>query len=133
MSSSQSIDLELTRRSPANLRAALWALRAHARARRGVARDGIERPPLLPAPPVLPSAAVRGVLAVLHRRRASCLERSIVLQRWFASQGRPLELVIGVDASGETFGAHAWLEGENPPHGQDEGDYQEIHRLPALP
>ena len=132
MNSSRSIDLELPRHSPANLRSALWTLRAHALARRELRRAGIERTPPLPPPPSLPPAAIRGVLAVLRRRNASCLERSIVLQRWFASQGRPLELVIGVNSSGETFGAHAWLEGENPPHGQDESEYQEIHRLPAL-
>lgn len=131
--SATSIDRQLPRRAPENLRAAWWALGALRRARRGTRHGGIERPPELRPPPPLPAAAVRGVLAVLRRRRASCLERSIVLQRWFAAHDRPLELVIGVNPGAGEFAAHAWLEGESPPHGQQEGDFQEIHRLPALP
>lgn len=131
MSSSESIDRQLPRHAPENLRAAWWALRAHRQARRGTRRGGIERTPPLRPPPPLPAAAVRGVLAVLRRRRASCLERSIVLQRWFAAHDRPLELVIGVSPGAGEFAAHAWLEGESPPHGQHVGDFQEIHRLPA--
>jgi hypothetical protein len=131
VSSTEPIDLQLPRRAPANLRAAWWAQRALRRTRRELEGGGIERVPALSPPPSLPPAAIRGVLTVLHRRRASCLERSVVLQRWHAAHGQPLDLVIGVSPGPDRFGAHAWLEGEHPPHGQAEGDFQEIHRLPV--
>ena len=131
MSPARPIDLQLPRRSPANLRAAWWAQRALRRARRQLRSGGIERVPALSPPPALPPAAIRGVLAVLRRGRATCLERSVVLQRWHAAHDRPLDLVIGVSPGAEEFGAHAWLEGESPPHGQAEAEFEEIHRLPV--
>ena len=53
--------------------------------------------------------------AVLRRRSASCLERSVVLQRWHAAHGRPLDVVIGVKLPVSDFLAHAWLDGEPAP------------------
>ena len=91
-------------------RGALWAARALVAARRqlrarplGEVRVG--------APPALPSRAERGVTAVLRRGRASCLERSLVLQRWHAAHGERHDVVIGVTGPAD-FLAHAWLDGE---------------------
>ena len=107
------------------LRATLWALRAVAAARRQLRRDGINRIEL-PDPPDVPESAVRGVQAVLRRQPATCLERALVLQRWYGAHGRPHDVVIGVAGSAESFEAHAWLEGEDPGRG-----YRELSRVPA--
>ena len=103
------------RRPPslATLRAAWWAQRALRRARRQLGRRRAIDRIALPAPPALSEHAVRGVLALLRRRRHSCLERALVLQRWLAAHGQPRDVVIGVTSAGERFGAHAWLEGED--------------------
>jgi transglutaminase superfamily protein len=65
-------------------------------------------------------------MAVLRRRNATCLERSLILQRWYAAQGAPHDVVIGVTAPAGGFTAHAWLDGDS-----DEGahEFHEIHRL----
>jgi hypothetical protein len=107
------------------LRAALWALRAAGTARRQLRRDGLNRIEL-PEPPRVPENASRGVLAALRRRPATCLERALVLQRWYAAHGRPHDIVIGVAGTAESFEAHAWLEGEDPGRG-----YRELSRVPA--
>jgi hypothetical protein len=100
------------------LRAAWWATRAARSARRHLARSEIGvAMRRLPRVPDLPDSAVRGVDAVLVRRGATCLVRSIVRQAWLAAHGRPVELVIGVTAPGAGFAAHAWLEGDPPPEG----------------
>lgn len=62
------------------------------------------------APPL--DRAGRGVDAVLWRR-GSCLERSLVRQEWLKAQGRHVDVVIGVRGPSD-FGAHAWLDGEEP-------------------
>lgn len=107
---------------PRTLAAAAWAFAALRSARRQLAsgRLGDVR---IPAPPRLPAAARRGVDAVLRRRGASCLERSLVQQRWLAAHGEPRAVVVGVSAPSE-FTAHAWLEGEPVM-----AEYHEIARL----
>ena len=109
------------------LRAALWAQRALLHARRDLRAgrlEGIE----LPAPPSLPAAAERGVHALLRRRPATCLERALVLQRWYVARGAARAVVIGVRGPTEAFSAHAWLDGD--PDGES-GAFQELLRLPA--
>jgi hypothetical protein len=69
----------------------------------------------LAAPPRLAGDNPRIVLAVLRRVGASCLERSLVLQCWYASRGTCRSLVIGVTAPSSGFHAHAWLEGDSEP------------------
>lgn len=96
---------------PADLRAAAWTLREHADLRRRLEAEGAAA--TVGPPPPLPAAAARAVRATLRGRRASCLEAAIILQRWHAAHGRPLDLVIGVTAPGPGFHAHAWLEGED--------------------
>jgi hypothetical protein len=108
------------------LRAALWAQIALARARRMLRRRGIAEVSVGP-PPSLPSAAGRGVLAVLRRRPHTCLERALVLQSWQAAQGDPREVVIGVARNDGAFAAHAWLAGEAD---EQESQFHELMRLP---
>ena len=63
-----------------------------------------------------------GVERWLSYRRATCLERSLVMQRWLAALEEPRDLLIGVGAStttgvaagAGTVIAHAWLDGEDP-------------------
>ena len=106
------------------LRAALWAGITLHRARRGLRRQPL-REVRLKSPPPLPAAAVRGVTTVLRRRRASCLERSLVLQRWHSAHGEPHDIVIGVTGPID-FLAHAWLDGELDPAALP---YTEVTRL----
>jgi hypothetical protein len=107
----------------ATLRAAGWATRALVLTRRRLRRRGLART-VVPAPPRLPASARRGVALALRRRRPTCLERSLVLQRWLASQGVEVDVVIGVAGGAGDFGAHAWLDGE-----QSGGGYHEISRV----
>jgi hypothetical protein len=107
---------------PGVLRGAWWAVRAVRGVRRQLAyrrHDEI----VVPAPPRAVPGADRGVHAVLRRLRPSCLERSLVLQRWLAARGDRRAVVIGVEASGGRFRAHAWLEGEPAP------GFQELTRV----
>jgi hypothetical protein len=115
------------RRPPdlATVRAALWTGRALQRARREL-RDGELRGVALPAPPHVPAHAERGVRAVLRRREHSCLEGSLIMQRWLAAHGDPRDVVIGTTGV-EGFKAHAWLEGD--PDGA--ARFVELARLPA--
>ena len=106
------------RLDPQALRAAWWARGALSHARRALARGELDEIVLAP-PPRLPSAAERGVQAVLRRRSATCLERSLVLQRWHAAHGQRRDVVIGVNGAPADFSAHAWLDGEQlPPDAQ---------------
>src|ERR1700733_4714089 len=93
----------------ADLRAALWAHRALQRVRHRLA-DGQTGQIPLPRPPTLPASAVRGVEAILRRRKHTCLEGALVRQRWLASHGVMCDIVIGVTAPSAGFSAHAWLD-----------------------
>lgn len=112
----------------AAVRGAVWALRACAAAHRQLPTVTLDRLALAPVPD-LPRGAGRGVQAVLRRTRWSCLERTVVRQRWLASQGSARDLVIGVSA-GPPFAAHAWLDGD--PATESAG-YEELSRHPARP
>jgi hypothetical protein len=109
------------------LRAAVWTARALRRAKRDLARRGLDGARVAP-PPRLPGSARRGVLAILRRRPSTCLERALVLQRWEAAHGAASDVVIGVPAPGRDFVAHAWLESMPDAHA---ATYHEIHRIPA--
>jgi hypothetical protein len=115
----------LLKRLVATLRAAWWTLRALKRAR-GELRAGRLRGIALAPPPPLPTDADRGVHAILRRRPNTCLERSLVLQRWLAAHGQPRDVVIGVNAPSRGFRAHAWIEGEANP---GSAELQELVRL----
>jgi hypothetical protein len=109
---------------PRALRAAGWAALAVRSVRRQL-RAGPIYAVRVPDPPALPPRAGRGVNGVLRRLEPSCLERSLVLQRWLAAQGEHRTVVVGV-SSPRDFRAHAWLDGEPLPAG---ADYHEIARL----
>jgi hypothetical protein len=107
---------------PHALRGAWWTLRSLRRVRRQL-RNGALADVTIDAPPELGRTAGWGVDAVIRRTPTSCLERSLVLQRWLAARGEPRDVVIGVRAPSAGFRAHAWLEGE------PSGDYDELVRL----
>lgn len=120
----------MTRRRPriADLRAALWTVRALRAARRTLRAGHVQALPT--APPPLPAHAIRGVEAVLRRRPATCLEAALVRQRWLASHGVLCDVVIGVTSPREGFRAHAWLDAadaESDGHGQ----WRELSRVAA--
>lgn len=58
---------------------------------------------------------LRGARIALRRDRATCLERSLIVQRWWASKGVALEVLVGVRLPGianddDEATAHAWVE-----------------------
>jgi hypothetical protein len=120
-------------------RAALWAVRARrfvGRQLRRVNADTLT----LPAAPTLGLDATRGVNGVLKLSRATCLERSMVLQRWYADQGLARDVVIGVTSPRAGFRAHAWLEapadcgeptGPVDPNKPHDCEFSEITRIPS--
>lgn len=67
------------------------------------------------------------MLAVLRLRGATCLERSLVLQRFDAAAGRARVLIVGVTGPGDGFRAHAWLDGDR----QGDTELREIVRVAA--
>lgn len=93
------------------LRSAWWAWQAGG-AVRGQLRDVGGVWAEVPQPVTVARGAQRGARAGLRLRRASCLEASIVLQRWLLEDGDPREVVIGVARKDGKTTAHAWLAGE---------------------
>jgi hypothetical protein len=115
----------MKRFSVPTLRAAFWTARALFQARRQL-RRGNFRNVEIATPPILPFGSERGVHGVLRRLPNTCLERSLVLQRWLSRRSRPTDVIIGVARGSDTYHAHAWLDGA------PEGDaFHELIRLPA--
>jgi len=110
--------------SPAAFR---WGLAAVSQLRADLPTHGVRS--VVSEPPALPRRAVVGVRAALRVRRATCLERCLILQRWFATHGVKADVIIGV-RTGEAFGAHAWLDGLDRYPAQTE--YDELTRIPAI-
>jgi hypothetical protein len=104
--------LKLLRRLPESglptLRAAGWALRALRRLRREIASAGLEVQ--VTPPPASRTASVRGVELALRLGRATCLERSLVVQRWLLAQGRAHDVLVGVAGGTAFLDAHAWID-----------------------
>jgi hypothetical protein len=107
------------------LRAAFWTLRALRVTRHQLRRGTIEGVEI-PSPPALPGTAIRGVRAVLRRLPNTCLERSLILQRWLRTFGSAPDVVVGVSGPTPNFKAHAWLDGE-----VDGEQFEELLRLGA--
>lgn len=112
----------------ATVRAGWWTLLAIERARRQLRRGGAGAFHVKP-PPKLPPEAEKGVHVVLRFRRHTCLVRAVVRQQWFASQGSPRDIVIGVTAPNSEFQAHAWLDGDPPCHSEG---FEELVRRPSV-
>lgn len=67
------------------------------------------------APASVHRGTLRGARAALRRDRATCLERSLIVQRWWASKGVALDVLVGVRLPGAAGGdgdatAHAWVD-----------------------
>lgn len=90
------------------LRAAGWALRALRRLRRELPTAGLEVRVM--APPAAPRASVRGVELMLRLGRATCLERSLVVQRWLLARRCPHDVLVGVAGGADALDAHAWID-----------------------
>lgn len=110
----------------ATVRAATWAYRSLRTTTRELRRVGVGA--VVPPPPDLPAGSRRGVQAVLRRTSPTCLERSMVLQKWLLAHGVPCEVVVGVRRGDDGVGAHAWLDVEDGEPATR--PFVEIHRLP---
>lgn len=105
-----------------------WGARALRAVRRDVRDDGVGV--AVPVPPLTARGSLRGARIALRVRRASCLERSLVVQRWWASRGVPLDVIVGVRHPDRSDGplAHAWVDRWD----EDWSDrYAEIRRVSA--
>ncbi len=123
---SAALPRERRARFPAFVAGARWALRAWWRCRAQLRHGGLEAV-ALPAPPDDFPGAENGVRRALAVVPASCLESSLVRQLWYASHGRPRDVVIGVRGPAKDFGAHAWLDGDP----EQPGLFVELKRWPA--
>jgi hypothetical protein len=94
------------------LRAAWWAVLALRRLRGEISERGLEAQ--ITAPPELASGGLRGVEAALRRRHATCLERSLIIQRWLIAHGASHEVLIGVNGGADQIEAHAWIDRYDP-------------------
>jgi len=94
------------------LRAAWWAVLTLRRLRSEISELGLEAH--ITAPPELASDGLRGVEGALRRRHATCLERSLILQRWLIAHGASHEVLIGVNGGADWVEAHAWLDRYDP-------------------
>lgn len=81
--------------------------------RTGLDREGIDARSRLPDPPYAASWLTSLIAARLTMQHATCLERSLIMQRWLLATGRPHDVLIGVKSPRETTIAHAWLDHED--------------------
>lgn len=96
----------------AKVRALSWTLRSALAARRQLRRGRRPDAVVLPDPPALPDKMTRTVMLVTRLLDNTCLERAIILQRWYAAHGERKSIWVGVSSPSAGFRAHAWLEGE---------------------
>ena len=108
---------------PAGFRVAAWTARALRDIRRRLGEGGLAGARVHEAPHG--SGSQRVMNAVLRLGHASCLERALIRQEWLRAHGRRVEVVIGVTGPAD-FGAHAWLDGEEP---HSTVEFAEIRRL----
>ena len=119
----------LTRLRGSHAVAGMWAARALRQVRRELPRSGLATY-ATPPPDGLPPRTVSVVRIVLKLGRASCLQRTIVLQRWLSAHGRHHDIMIGVPDALDGFIAHAWLERYDPP--EEGADYTVLTRRHPL-
>lgn len=113
---------------PATVAAGMWALLRLHEVRTDLTTRQLRAVWVAPPPRRLPMRARRGAAVALRLARATCLQRSLILQSWDRAHGRTRAIVIGVTAPSAGFRAHAWLEGE---HGCDGSDFHELLRVDA--
>lgn len=89
------------------VRGGVWAALALHRLRREIPSDGLDVRVL--APPRIAPAGVRGVEAALRLRHATCLERSLIVQRWLMACGSHHDVLVGVGRGSGAMEAHAWV------------------------
>jgi hypothetical protein len=77
--------------------------------------------------PALPATATSGIEATLRIRRATCLERSLIMQRWLMALGSPYDVLVGVAGGSESIDAHAWIDQYDQV--EEDGGYQVLTRL----
>ncbi len=103
-----------------------WTFDALVSVRRQLAETGMEQVD----PFRSPGRAIteRSVEIILQRNSASCLERSLVRQRYYLAKGQNRDVIVGVSPPKDGFRAHAWVSGD-----AEEGNelYQTIHRSHA--
>lgn len=98
-----------TRVAPPGLR---WTEDSLRRLRRELPDAGLRvrvSPPSSASPRLTPFLA-----GWLRLRKATCLERSLIMQRWLVEVGQPHDVLIGVGPPAPTLIAHAWLDHEDP-------------------
>jgi transglutaminase superfamily protein len=92
----------------------VWLDRGFVDVRASLRTEGIEHARArLPDPPYAARWLTLVVAARLSMQRATCLERSLILQRWLMANGEPHDVLIGVRSPRETTIAHAWLDHED--------------------
>lgn len=104
----------LPARLAAALRGARWAL-AQRRAVHALLKDDGLNATVAP-PPTTQRGSLFGARVALWLRHATCLERSLIIQRWFAARGTGLDVIVGVRNPTAQKGAmaHAWVEHFDP-------------------
>jgi Transglutaminase-like superfamily len=101
-----------------------WLDTGLADVRASLRTDGIDARSRLTDPPYARPWLTGLMGARLAMQGATCLERSLIMQRWWMAMGRPHDLLIGVKSPRETTIAHAWLDDE------DSRGHHVIMRLP---
>lgn len=102
--------VSLPQRAARAVAGARWARSSVGAIRADVRRDGLGV--VVPPPTVTGPGSLKGARAALRMQRASCLERSLVIQRWWASNDVALDVIVGVrhPTRHEGAPAHAWVE-----------------------
>ncbi|MEZ0165662.1 lasso peptide biosynthesis protein [Kineococcus sp. LSe6-4] len=98
-------------------------MRSLAAVRADLEREGMSARCTAPVP-ALPGWSRVLVEGTLREHDATCLQRCLVLQAWFAAHGQVAEVVVAVPhATRAQFSAHAWIRG----YDRDEHDrYREL-------
>jgi hypothetical protein len=90
-----------------------WLDAGLAEVRTRLSAEGIDACSHLSDPPYAARWLTGLVAARLSMQRATCLERSLIMQRWLMATGQPHDVLIGVRSPRETTIAHAWLDHED--------------------